>query len=251
MTCVLCWSSCVDPEFILPQWPAPLNVCVLVTTRLGGVSAAPWDSLNLGDHVGDEPAHVTANRSRLRFHLPSDPVWLRQVHGRRCIDATVAADNEADAAFARQVGTVCAVLTADCLPILLCDRRGSVVAAAHAGWRGLAAGVIESAITAMAEPGGNLIAWLGPAIGPDNFEVGDEVRTTFVDHSPAAAIAFRPCASGKWLCDLYGLARLRLTALGVTQIHGGDLCTHADARRFYSYRRDGACGRMASLIWLK
>jgi YfiH family protein len=237
--------------FIRPDWDAPANVKALQTTRIGGVSAAPWHSLNLGDHVGDDPEAVAENRRRLRQLLPAEPVWLKQVHKTRCIDAADPdAGNEADAAFTRTPGVVCAVLTADCLPVLLCDAAGTVVAAAHAGWRGLAGGVIESAVRAMGVPGENLMAWFGPAIGHDHFEVGDEVRASFIAHDPAAAAAFRPHASGKWLCDIYALARQRLSALGVRRVAGGDFCTVKDAERFYSYRRDGVTGRMASLIWI-
>lgn len=244
------------PDFILPDWPAPANVRALATTRGGGVSRAPWDSFNLGDHVGDDPQAVAENRRRLRALLPAEPRWLKQVHGARCLAAADTANtaeagaSEADAACARAPGSVCAVLTADCLPLLFCDEAGTVVAAAHAGWRGLAAGVIESTVDAMGTPGERLLAWLGPAIGPDSFEVGDEVRTTFVSADPAAAAAFVARPGGKWLCDIYRLARQRLAALGVTRVFGGDACTLRDAGRFYSYRRDGVTGRMASLIWL-
>jgi polyphenol oxidase len=239
----------VTPEFITPDWPAPANVRVLVTTRAGGASVAPWDSCNLGDHVGDDPSAVAENRRRLRAHLPAEPVWLKQVHGVRCIDAEVAGSNEADAAFTRSSGVVCAVLTADCLPILLCDEAGRVVAAAHAGWRGLAAGVIESTVRSMGVPGEQLMAWLGPAIGPENFEVGDEVREAFVARDPLAATAFARRSNGRWLCDIYRLAQQRLAALGACRIASADFCTVRNAERFYSYRRDGVTGRMASLIW--
>ncbi len=233
-----------------PDWPAPANVRALVTTRSGGVSVAPWDSFNLGDHVGDDPAAVAENRRRLREHLPGEPVWLKQVHGATCIDAQSApTTNEADAACTRSAGVVCAVLTADCLPVLLCDTAGSVVAAAHAGWRGLAAGIIESTVRSMHVPGEQFMAWLGPAIGPENFEVGDEVREAFVAHDPLAATAFARRTNGRWLCDIYQLARQRLAALGVCRIASADFCTVRDAERFYSYRRDGVTGRMASLIW--
>lgn len=240
----------MPPEFIRPDWSAPANVHALVTTRSGGVSGGPHASFNLGDHVGDDPAAVAENRRRLRTVLPADPVWLTQVHGARCIDATgAAAGCEADAAFARAPATVCTVLTADCLPILLCDDGGTVVAAAHAGWRGLAAGVIEATVRAMNTPGEKLMAWLGPAIGPGRFEVGDAVRAQFIGREPQAAAAFVPRGSGKWLCDIYGLARQRLAALGICRTVGADFCTATDEGRFYSYRRDGATGRMASLIW--
>lgn len=243
----------MPPELIQPDWPAPANVHALVTTRGGGVSPPPWNSFNLGDHVGDRPEDVAENRRRLRAWLPAEPAWLKQVHGDRCIDArgapTASAPIEADAAYARAPGVVCAVLTADCLPLLLCDDAGSVVAAAHAGWRGLAGGVIEATIAAMNRPGERLMAWLGPAIGPDYFEVGGEVRTLFLDHSPAAAAAFVARPEGKWLCDLYLLARQRLAAAGVRRVFGGNFCTAGDATHFYSYRRDGVTGRMASLVW--
>lgn len=237
-------------QFIIPDWPAPASVRALTTTRLGGTSAAPFDGFNLADHVGDDPAAVTANRALLRGMLPAEPVWLRQIHGCRCIDAATATDNEADAAFARTPGVVCAVLTADCLPLLLCDTAGTAVAAVHAGWRGLASGVIEATLTALGLPGERLLAWLGPAIGPQAFEVGDEVRAAFIARDPAAAEAFTSRRPGKWLCDLYLLARQRLAAQKVRRVWGADFCTATDRTRFYSYRRDGTTGRMASLIWL-
>jgi YfiH family protein len=242
----------VRPEdLIVPDWPAPPNVRALVTTRAGGVSLPPYASLNLGDHVGDAPAAVLENRRLLSAHLPSAPLWLKQVHGTRCVDAARAApDSEADAVFARRPGTVCAVLTADCLPLLLCDAAGTVVAAAHAGWRGLAAGVVETTVRAMDVPEEHLMAWLGPAIGPENFEVGGAVRAAFLARDPAAASAFAARPDGKWLCDIYLLARQRLAALGIRRVAGADFCTVRDAARFYSYRRDGVTGRMASLIWL-
>jgi YfiH family protein len=247
--------NCVASDFIIPDWDAPTNVHALVTMRTGGVSAAPWDSFNLGDHVGDAAAAVTENRRRLRQHLPAEPFWLKQVHGTQCCDAQVLSSTsnarltEADAAFVRAPDVVCAVLTADCLPVLLCDEAGTVVAAAHAGWRGLAAGVIESTVKSMGVPGEQLLAWLGPAIGPLNFEVGDEVRTTFVAHDAQATAAFAAQTEGKWLCDIYLLARQRLAALGISRTASADFCTVRDKKRFYSYRRDGTTGRMASLIW--
>ena len=238
-------------EIIEPDWDAPANVHAFVTTRRGGVSGGPYASLNLGDHVGDAPAAVAENRRRLRELLPSEPVWLQQVHGTRCIDAAdPPADKAADAACCRASNVVCAVLTADCLPVLLCDEAGTVVAAAHAGWRGLLAGVIESTVAAMNVTGPQLLAWLGPAIGPDNFEVGSEVRDAFLAHDAAAAAAFIPHGEEKWRCDLYLLARQRLASLGVRRITGADFCTVREQMRFFSYRRDGSSGRMASLIWL-
>jgi polyphenol oxidase len=238
-------------DFIVPEWPAPPNVHAFVTTRAGGVSTGPYSSFNLGDHVGDDPTAVAENRRLLRAHLPTEPVWLKQVHGTRCIDAASAmTDNEADASFARAPGVVCAVLTADCLPVLLCDEAGTVVATVHAGWRGLAAGVIEATIASMDVPGERLMAWLGPAIGPQHFEVGSEVREIFVGRDAHATTAFVARQNGKWLCDIYLLARQRLGVLGIRRIASADFCTVRDAQHFFSYRRDGVTGRMASLIWL-
>lgn len=238
-------------DWLVPAWPAPANVRVLQTLRTGGCSPAPWDSFNLGDHVGDSPAHVAANRARLRQLLPAEPLWLKQVHGITAVNASFEANLlEADAAYARQPGKVCVVMTADCLPVLFCDRAGTVVAAAHAGWRGLVAGVLEATIGKMGVPGSELLAWLGPAIGPSCFEVGDEVRAAFIDCDPAAASAFSPRQPGKWLADIYRLARQRLQVAGVGSVSGGDFCTVSDTERFFSYRRDGTTGRMASLIWL-
>jgi len=240
-------------NWIAPDWPAPAKVHALVTTRHGGVSMAPYASLNLGDHVGDDPDAVAANRSLLQASLPAQPVWLKQVHGSGIADADHALGvPEADGSVARQENVVCAVLTADCLPVLLCDRTGTVVAAAHAGWRGLADGVIEATARAMAVETGEILAWLGPAIGPQAFEVGDEVRQVFMAHDPAAELAFIPSArAGKWLADIYLLARQRLARIGVTQVYGGDYCTLTDSERFFSYRRDGVTGRMASLVWIE
>jgi polyphenol oxidase len=241
-------------DWIEPDWPAPPGVRCGCTTRLGGVSRGPYASLNLADHVGDDPQCVERNRALLREHLslPSDPLWLRQVHG--CEVARGGADRsgcEADASVATGPGLVCAVLTADCLPLLLCDRAGTRVGAVHAGWRGLAAGVVEAAVASMAIAPADLLAWLGPAIGPDAFEVGDEVRAAFLAYDPGAAAAFRPSSSGRWLADIDLVARRRLLALGVGQVWGGGYCTLTDTERFFSYRRDGATGRMASLIWLQ
>ncbi len=235
---------------IQPDWPAPPGVMSLMTTRAGGVSAAPWDSFNLGDHVGDDPDHVAANRARLRQQLPAEPGWLKQVHSATVVECGVGAC-EADAAFSRHPGVVCAVLTADCLPVLLCDRAGRVVAAAHAGWRGLADGVLEATVAAMQVPPGDILAWMGAAIGPQAFEVGDEVKQAFVAQHPGAVAAFIPQAPGKWLADLYQLACIRLNHAGVQAIYGGGRCTFSEADSFYSYRRDGVTGRMATLIWLE
>ncbi len=241
-------------ELIRPDWPVPPWVRAVCTTRDGGVSRGPYASLNLGDHVGDDPERVTRNRAMLAGHLalPAEPLWLHQVHG--CDLAEVGSAPSgcvADAAVARAPGEVCAVMTADCLPLILCDERGRVAAAVHGGWRGLAAGVIERALMGLGVEPGRILAWLGPAIGPDVFEVGSEVREIFVAADPGAAAAFSPRGDGKWLADLFLLARRRLASLGVTRVHGGGLCTFSDPRRFFSFRRDGVTGRMATLIWLE
>lgn len=238
-------------KWFRPDWPAPSRVHALITTRQGGVSRGPYASLNLGDHVGDDPEAVRANRALLREDIPSEPKWLKQVHGVRvaAVDGALY-PKEGDAAVARRPGTVCAVLTADCLPVLLCDQAATAVGIAHAGWRGLSAGILEHAVVGMGVPPASLIAYLGPAIGPASFEVGDEVREGFLRHAAAAAAAFLPHGPSKWLCDLYELARQRLRACGVLGIHGGGMCTYLDADRFFSYRRDGVTGRMAALIWL-
>jgi hypothetical protein len=223
-----------------------------MTTRAGGVSDVPWASLNLGDHVGDDPAHVAANRARLRQQLPAEPGWLKQVHSARVVELGRDTDREADASFTRETEQVCAVMTADCLPVLFCDRAGSVVAAAHAGWRGLADGVLEATVAAMQVRPAEVLAWMGAAIGPQAFEVGDDVREAFVAQHPEAAEAFLPhpsAAAGKWLADIYRLARNRLNRIGVQAIYGGGRCTFSESDVFYSYRRDGVTGRMASLIW--
>jgi YfiH family protein len=239
-------------ELIIPEWPAPAQVRGLVTTRAGGVSVAPYASLNLAHHVGDDPDAVAENRAWLMAYcrLPEPPRWLTQVHGARAVEAAeVNGDCTADASVTAMPGVVCAVLTADCLPVMLCDRSGSRVGITHAGWRGLAAGVLESAISALGCPAHEIMAWLGPAIGPEAFEVGDEVRSAFLDFDPAADLAFRRSPWGRWLADIYALARQRLHRCGVHDVYGGEWCTYNDAERFYSYRRDGVTGRMAALIW--
>lgn len=238
-------------EVYVPDWAVPANVKALQTTRNGGASRMPWASFNLGDHVGDDPAAVAANRQALRAALPGEPRWLRQVHGIVAVDVGREAKTEvADTAFTRRPGAVCVVMTADCLPVLLCDRRGSVVAAAHAGWRGLLGGVVESTVAAMAVAPAELLAWLGPAIGPRCFEVGTEVRDAFVARDPSASAAFLTTGPDKWLCDIYLLARQRLRQSGVRAISGGGACTFSESGRYFSYRRDRTTGRMASLIWL-
>lgn len=235
------------------DWPAPPGIHALTTLRDGpGHSAPPFATFNLGDRCGDDPAAVQANRRRLAalLALPAEPLWLRQVHGVGvCRADTGTASVEADAAVSRTAGRVLAILTADCLPVLLCADDGSEIAAAHAGWRGLAAGVLEATVAAMDSAPPRLLAWLGPAAGPQAYEVGAEVRTAFVARDPAAAAAFVPTRPGHWCCDLYTLARQRLAALGLSRVYGGGLCTISDPQRFYSHRRDGRSGRMASLIW--
>jgi len=241
------------PEhLIIPDWPAPAKVMALQTTRAGGVSSPPYDSLNLGAHVGDSPLAVERNRILLNSLLPSEPVWLNQVHGTVVASADRAGClPQADACIARHSAAVCVVMTADCLPILLCDTQGSVVGAAHAGWRGMVAGVIEATVQAMEAAPEDIIAWLGPAISQDEFEVGDEVRAAFLAIQPQAAPAFIPGRNGKWFADLYALASLRLNALGVTRIYGGESCTCRERDRYFSYRRDGVTGRMGTFIWLE
>lgn len=238
---------------LVPDWPAPANVRAACTTRLGGISVGPYSALNLGSRCGDEPAAVTENRQRLAevLALPASPHWLHQVHGTRVIEAQAdGPEAEADAAWTDRAGVVCVAQAADCLPVLFCDDAGTVVAAAHAGWRGLCAGVLEATVAALPVAAPRLLAWLGPAIGPDDFEVGDDVRCAFVAVDPAAAAAFRPSPRpGRWLADLFQLARQRLAHAGVARVYGGGVSTYADPDRFHSFRRDGVCGRMAALIW--
>lgn len=252
-----------DKSWIVPDWPAPPHVRALITTREGGVSKGPYASMNPADHVGDDPASVRANRALLRAQLPGEPVWLKQVHGvgvHRVLTGEAVAPPEADASVSSLSGAVCVVLTADCLPVLFCDTAGTVVAAAHAGWRGLCAGVLEQTVESMQVAPGEIMAWLGPAIGPQAFEVGAEVREAFMAVDEAAAQAFisakpehgsRNAEQMKFLADIYLLARQRLARVGVRRVFGGGACTFNDPLRFYSFRRDGATGRMASLIWLQ
>lgn len=249
-------------DFLIPDWKdAPGNIGAISTTRKGGLSQAPYDDgeggggLNLGIHVGDDPGRVHANRALLRATVPSEPAWLSQVHGITVLDAAhVAGAPQADASMTTQAGVVCAIQTADCLPVLFCDAAGQVVGAAHAGWRGLAGGVLETTVKRMRAAGANdILAWLGPAIGPHRFEVGQEVFDAFIAREAQMAQAFVSIADapGKYLADIYQLARLALASVGVDRVSGGGLCTVSDRNRFYSYRRDGTTGRMASLIWLK
>jgi YfiH family protein len=243
-------------RWLTPDWPAPAHVRALTTLRSGGCSREPWHSLNLGDHVGDDPAAVAANRLLLQqeCQLPAAPLWLQQVHGCDTVElpVTPAAISScvADAAFTAAINQPCAVLTADCLPLLITDKAGREVAAVHAGWRGLHGGVIESALARFDAATADLLVWLGPAISQQAFEVGAEVRTAFVSAHAAAAKAFLPNAAGRWQADLYLLARQALQRAGVHHIYGGEHCTFGETADFFSYRRDGVTGRMASLIWL-
>jgi YfiH family protein len=298
--------SALDFQVITPDWPAPPGVRAAFTLRTGGVSVAPYDSLNLGARIGDSPKAVAENQRRVRekLRLPAEPIWLEQVHGVEVVELRAVAgsgvraaagggaagagtpslanaaaprdtadgtgDDHArsggtlaqrgnspdllqtgDASVARRAGWVCAIRVADCMPVLFAAQDGSVVGAAHAGWRGLAGGVLEATIGRFGVPASKLIAWMGPAIGPRHFEVGDDVRDAFMASDADSASAFVANTRGRWQCDLYALARRRLKALGVSAIYGGGWCTFADADRFFSYRRDGQCGRMAALIWIE
>jgi len=242
----------MHPRWIVPDWPAPERVRAFVTTRDGGVSEGAYASLNLGASNGDDPQRVARNREILRAALPGMPRWMRQVHGTAVLDLDRSVEERptADAAVARTPCKVCNVLTADCLPLMLCDTAGRRVAIAHAGWRGLAAGVIENAVAALDASPRDVIAWMGPAIGPHAFEVGPEVREAFVAKSASAAQAFVPHAPGKFLGDLYALARQRLAALGVERVFGGGFCTYHETGRFFSYRREKLSGRMGAFIWM-
>lgn len=238
-------------DWLIPDWPAPAGVKACVTTRAGGVSLAPFDSLNLGDHVDDSPEAVSENRRRLTEAFSIKPAWLRQVHGVVVAEANPELIAEADGSWTSTPGIACTAMTADCLPALFCNRDGTRVAAAHAGWRGLAAGVLEAAVESLQVEPAQVLVWLGPAIGPRAFEVGPEVREAFMQQLPVAAEAFIPSKNpGKFMADIYQLARLRLAACGVTAVYGGGFCTVTDPR-FYSYRRSPRTGRFASLIWLE
>lgn len=254
----------MEVAWLTPDWPAPPAVGALSTLRVGGSSVPPYASLNLGTHVGDAPETVALNRRRLRSaaQLPEEPSWLAQVHGTRVanLDApgsdaqaldTPGAAGPADAAVTRQRGRVCAILTADCMPLLFASDSGDVVAAAHAGWRGLAGGVIEATVQALAAAPKTLLVWLGPAIGPRHFEIGAEVRTELLKGDPGAEAAFEANARGRFMADLAALVRRRLNRLGIERIYGGGECTYADSDRYFSHRRDGTTGRQATLIWLQ
>ena len=237
-------------DLLLPDWPVSTRVRSCITTRAGGVSKAPFDTFNLGDHVDDQPQAVAENRRRLACELDCVPTWLQQVHGTRVVEADPQQVLEGDASWTAAAGIACLVMTADCLPVLFCDRDATRVAAAHAGWRGLAGGVLEETVRALELPCDQLLAWLGPAIGPQAFEVGAEVREVFLASHAQAAVAFSPSRNpGRYMADIYQLARIRLAACGVTAVYGGGGCTFSDAR-FYSYRRAPRTGRFASLIWL-
>jgi len=237
--------------WLTPDWPAPARVKACVTTREGGVSLAPFDSLNLGDHVGDDPRAVAENRRRLTDQFVITPAWLQQVHGIAVVEADPTQVATADASWTATPGIACTAMTADCLPVLFCNRAGTRVAAAHAGWRGLANGVLEATLDSLAVPANEILAWLGPAIGPQAFEVGPEVREAFIAQLPEAVKAFAASPNaGKFLADIYQLARLRLAARGITAVYGGGLCTVNDPR-FFSYRRNPRTGRFASLIWIE
>jgi len=241
------------PDMIIPNWQVPNNVKAYTTTRKGGVSIAPYDSFNLADHVDDNPEHVKINRQLLKtnLHLPNEPIWLKQVHSTTSVIANQENTGQcADAVYSYEKNTVCVVMTADCLPVLLTNQQGNMVAAIHAGWRGLAGGILETTLQQLNVISEDVIVWLGPAISGKAFEVGDEVRTAFIDFLPQAEHAFIPTRAGHWLADLYLLAKQRLNQQGITQIYGGEFCTYTDESRFYSYRRDKQTGRMASLIWL-
>lgn len=240
----------LNDTFIIPKWPCHANIHALQTTRVGGFSESPFNSFNLADHVEDNPLSVARNRQLLAPYLPTEPVWLNQVHGVHVIDAATSRCIEnADASYTTLPNVVCVTMTADCLPVLICDKAGTMVAAVHAGWRSLCDGVIEATIEKMPMAGSELMAWLGPAIGPDSFEVGDDVREQFIAHDSRAVSAFKP-SNEKWLGDLYQLARQRLQALGIDDIYGEPHCTYSNEDQFFSFRRDGRTGRMATMIWL-
>ena len=244
-------SNAPHPQWIIPDWPAPAHVRALITTRDGGTSTDAYASFNLGTRTDDDPAAIINNRAQLQQMLPQPPRWLAQVHGNTVVDAdTLTEIPQADASVACRPGTVCAILVADCLPILFTDRAGTCIGTAHAGWRGLADGVIANTVARMPAKPDDLLAYIGPGIGPAAFEVGDDVLHAFCLQAPERKTAFAPLRPGKWLCDLPALARDALQRAGVTRVYGGKLCTYADPARFYSYRRDKITGRMAALLWL-
>lgn len=238
-------------NWITPDWPAPLGIKAASTLRTGGISKGDFASWNLADHVNDDADHVKINRQRLRqqLQLPSKPIWLNQIHGNRVITATNDATNtSADASYSRQAGIICTVMTADCLPLLLCSKDGLCVAAVHCGWRGLLAGIINQTCLAMKLSNDSLV-WMGPAIGSQVFTVGSEVRQLFIANNAAYRPAFVGQAKGKWLADIYRIARINLAEIGITQIYGGNRCTYSENQHFFSYRKQNQTGRMATLIW--
>jgi YfiH family protein len=241
-------------QWLVPDWTAPARVRAFITTRAGGVSSGEFASMNIGSRSGDDPANVEENRRIVRAHLPAEPRWMAQVHGTAVADLDRFGEGEvatADAALTRSPGRVAVVSTADCMPLFLCDEAGTRVAVAHAGWRGMAAGVIENTVRAMGSDPARVLAWMGPSIGPGAFEVGADVRAAFVAADAAAADAFKPHAAGKYLADLYLLARQRLARAGVSRVGGGGFCTYADSARFFSYRRMQRSGRMGAFIWME
>lgn len=243
----------MSDSFIIPDWPAPAHIRAISSTRQGGFSLPPYEQLNLGNHVGDDPSVVNKNRDYLtaQAHLPGPPRWLNQVHGTDIIRSEQWQVNcNADAMFSQYKNHVCVVMTADCLPVLLCNKQGDRVAAIHAGWRGLHAGIIEKTVRQFACANTDIMAWLGPAIGPANFEVGHDVYQAFIRHNPIAVSAFTQVDDEHFIADIYLLARQRLQAVGVNALYGGDFCTVSDTARFFSYRRDNVTGRMASMIWI-
>jgi YfiH family protein len=256
-------------DWITPDWPAPRGVRAFVTTRAGGVSEGEYASLNLGMNSGDAPEAVARNRAIVRAHLPADPFFLAQVHGAEVAEPGTNGEvglgdaprgaapgcvpgvrPQADAAVTAAAGAVCVVLTADCMPVFFSDAKGTKVGVAHAGWRGMAGGVLENTVAALGAEPGDVVAWMGPAIGPDAFEVGPEVREAFMAHDAGAETAFRSHKPGKYMADLYALARRRLARAGVRQIHGGGFCTYHEPDRFFSYRRVQKSGRMGAFIWI-
>lgn len=247
-------TSDIPHDWIKPDWPAPQNVRAFVTTRHGGISTGEYASMNLGLHSGDERANVEKNRALVRERLPSDPRWLKQVHGIAVADLDHVAPDAAliaDAAVTGKKSRVAVVLTADCMPLFLCDVHGTRVAVAHAGWRGMAAGVIEATVEALWTKPGDVLAWMGPTIGPAAFEVGPEVRAAFMEVDPSAGAAFVARAGGKFMADLYALARQRLQRAGVASVTGGGFCTNRDSERFFSYRRAQKSGRMGAFVWME
>ena len=236
-------------DVIIPEWPAPSNIRAVSTKRAGGVSSGIYESLNLGAHVGDQTEHVLENRARVRsnLNLPSEPIWLDQVHGNRAIQAQNGPIQQADASLTREHGVICCVMTADCLPILVCSKDGASVSAIHAGWRGILNGVTQNAVKEMDSTA--LIAWLGPAIGPDVFEVGHDVYASFTHQSKDFMPAFRQKSDDRWLANIYMLGRIVLNRSGIEQIYGGQWCTFTQKSDFFSFRRDHQTGRMATLIW--